>query len=60
MTNVMLPCVMEFHCPKAYFRSSGRPTNDQMMLRYPVRPVRSPCVACVNEAVVKVTASRQR
>ena len=32
MTKVMLPCVIEFQLAKAYLRSSGRPTQDQMML----------------------------
>ena len=31
-TKVMLPCVIEFHCANAYLRSSGRPTQDQIML----------------------------
>ncbi len=31
-TKVMLPCVIEFQLAKAYLRSSGRPTQDQMML----------------------------
>ena len=31
-TKVMFPCVIEFHCANAYLRSSGRPTQDQIML----------------------------
>ena len=37
MTKVILPCVIEFQLAKAYLRSSGRPTQDQMMLWERVR-----------------------
>lgn len=29
---MILPCVIEFQLANAYLRSSGRPTQDQMML----------------------------
>lgn len=32
-TNEMFPCVIEFQASGLYFSSSGRPTQDQIMLR---------------------------